>query len=159
MERLLWDPRTYVNDHFHRQLYFDDILQVSRIGHPWKEWTSLQLAAVAGLPKMVKVLLGCLRVCICFHDQGRIQFSHNFYTLNLFVNALIILKPKNIKNERLHVIEPYARHGMEYGTHGYLYKHLLKVHQFSKSNLTGCLKKCYGPHNVKESVWYIQTHF
>ena len=128
MERLLEDPRTNVNAHFHRQLYFDDNLYVSRFGHPLKEWTTLQLAAVAGLPEMVKVLLRFPKVCICFHDQGRIQFSHKFYTLNLFVNALIILEPKNIQNERLHVIEHYAGHGIEYETHGYLYKHLLKFH-------------------------------
>ena len=98
VERLLRDPRTDVNALFHRQLYFDDSLYVSRFGHPLKEWTTLQLAAVAGLPEMVKVLLRCPGVCISFHDQGRIQFSHKFYTLNLF--ALIILEPKNIKNER-----------------------------------------------------------
>ena len=128
VERLLHDSRIDVNALFHTRIYFDDNLYVHHFGHPLKEWTALQLAAVAGLPKIVKVLLKCPKVCICFHDQGRIQLSHKFYTLNLFVNALIILEPKNIQNERLHVIEHYAGHGIEYKTHGYLYKHLLKFH-------------------------------
>ena len=70
VEMLLQNPRTDVNAHFHRHLYFDDNLHVSRLGHPLKEWTVLQLAAVAGLPEMVKVLLKFARVCICFHDKA-----------------------------------------------------------------------------------------
>ena len=129
VDRLLQDPRIDVNALFHRRIYFDDSLYVNGFGRELEEWTTLQLAAVEGLPWMVKVLLTCPQVFICFHDQGHIQFSHKFYTLNFFVNALIILEPKNIQNERLRVIEPYVGHGIEYGTHGYLYKCLFKIHR------------------------------
>ena len=74
------------------------------------------------------------------------------------MNALIILEPKNIKNERLHVIEPYAGHRIDYNT-WILVQTLTQFHQFSKLNLVGCLKKRYGPDNVKDSACYIHTHF
>ena len=67
VERLLRNPRTDVNALFHRRIYFDDNLYVSRLGVHLKEWTALQLAAVAGLPEVVKVLITCSRVCICLH--------------------------------------------------------------------------------------------
>ena len=76
---LLQDPRTDVNALFRRQIYFDDSLYVSRLGYDVDEWTTLQLAAMAGLPGMVKVLMTCPRVCICLHinhNQGYVQFSH-----------------------------------------------------------------------------------
>ena len=67
---LLRDPRTNVNARFHTRIYFDDSFYANRFGHPLKKWTALQLAAVAGLPETVKVLLKCPKVCICSHDQG-----------------------------------------------------------------------------------------
>ena len=41
VEMLLQDSGTDVNAHFHRQIYFDDILIVSRFDHPLNEWTPL----------------------------------------------------------------------------------------------------------------------
>jgi hypothetical protein len=67
VERLLQDPRTHVNARFHRLIYFDDSLCVNRPGRRFTEWTALQLAAVAGLPEMVKVLMTCPKVCVCLH--------------------------------------------------------------------------------------------
>ena len=67
VERLLQDPRTDVNALFHRIIYFDDSLCVSRLGYDLYRWTALQLAAMAGLPEVVKVLMTCPKVCICLH--------------------------------------------------------------------------------------------
>jgi ankyrin repeat protein len=67
VKRLWQDPRTDVNALFHRRIYFDDSLYVSRFRDDLIEWTALQLAAVAGLPEVVKVLITCPRVCICLH--------------------------------------------------------------------------------------------
>jgi ankyrin repeat protein len=65
---LLQDPRTDVNALFHRTIYFDDSLYVSGFrDDALNKWTALQLAAVAGLLEVVKVLITCPRVCICLH--------------------------------------------------------------------------------------------
>jgi hypothetical protein len=66
VERLLQDPRTDVNALFHRGIRFDDSLCVSGF-RDLNRWTALQLAAVAGLPEVVKVLMTCSKVCICLH--------------------------------------------------------------------------------------------
>ena len=67
VERLLQDQRTDVNALFHRRIYFDDSLYVNRFGNDTIDWTALQLAAVAGLPEVVKVLITCPKVCISLH--------------------------------------------------------------------------------------------
>ena len=68
VELLLQDPRTDVNALFYRRIYFDDSLYVSRrVGDSLDEWTPLQLAAMAGLPEVVKVLITHPKVCICLH--------------------------------------------------------------------------------------------
>ena len=67
VERLLQDRRTDVNALFYRTIYFDDSLYVSRFSNDLEKWTTLQLAAVAGLPEVVKVLITHPEVCICSH--------------------------------------------------------------------------------------------
>jgi hypothetical protein len=67
VKRLLQDPRTHVNARFHRRIYFDDSLYVSRFYDDFINWTPLQLAAVAALPEMVKMLITHPEVCICLH--------------------------------------------------------------------------------------------
>ena len=66
---VLWvHPRIDVNALFHRKIYFDDSLCVSHYDYESDGWTILQLAAVAALPQMVKVLtIICREVCICLH--------------------------------------------------------------------------------------------
>jgi ankyrin repeat protein len=65
VERLLQDSRTDVNARFQRLIHFDDSLCVSR--KRLYSWTALQLAAMAGVPEVVKVLMTCPEVCICSH--------------------------------------------------------------------------------------------
>ena len=67
VERLLQDPRTDVNALFYRRIYFDDSLYVSRFRDYLPRWTALQMAAVVGLPEVVKVLITHPEVCICSH--------------------------------------------------------------------------------------------
>ena len=76
---LLKDQRTDVNAHFYRRIFFDNCLYVSRHLYMLHKWTPLQLAAMAGFPEVVRVLLMCPKVRICshinpLHDQGHIQF-------------------------------------------------------------------------------------
>ena len=79
VERLLQDSRTDVNALFHRRIYFDDSLYVSRFGRKLDEWTALQLAAVAGLPGMVKMLITHPEVCFCLHGINPSVTKDTFY--------------------------------------------------------------------------------
>ena len=66
VEILLANSMTDVNALFHRRIYFDDSLYVSR--PRWEGWTALRLVTVAGLPEVVKALMmRCPEVCICLH--------------------------------------------------------------------------------------------
>ena len=83
VERLLQDPRIDVNALFHRRIYFDDSLYVSRFSDALGRVDSFAVGCSGGFARdgegVDEVSKGmCLLAYQPFRDQGHIQLSHKF---------------------------------------------------------------------------------